>query len=295
MANENTKYTHRIEKCCQLLKALCYVTLERYTGDTLSCAYWRLREGKGLLTYEDKRMLDVWSKQITKVRRYCSSPVALPISKHKEMSSKRNELLDRMETYRDWLSYGSKPLYLTDLTHHDYSAITLEMAVSHLFPEISQADVDTQKEFWQSHHFKEILEYDDKIFNRLSPIFENSDSIADAILTIMDNTDLRTLPYDKVWQIRTDMERRSSINARINSIMNWMFMVLDRCTSEHKKIIENNERIIDEFISWKMKTKESLKAKETIKDNCYEIISELISKIQVPEPPKQADTETTTL
>ena len=200
-----------------------------------------------------------------------------------------------METYRDWLSYGSKPLYLTDLTHHDYSAITLEMAVTHLFPEISKADVDTQKEFWQSHHFKEILEYDDKIFNRLSPIFENSDSIADAIFTIMDNTDLRTLPYDKVWQIRTDMERRSSINARINSIMNWMFMVLDRCTSEHKKIIENNERIIDEFISWKMKTKESLKAKETIKDNCYEIISELISKIQVPEPPKQADTETTTL
>lgn len=93
----------------------------------------------------------------------------------------------------------------------------------------------------------------------------------------------------------SSLNEKNENNARINSIMNWMFMVLDRCTSEHKKIIENNERIIDEFISWKMKTKESLKAKETIKDNCYEIISELISKIQVPEPPKQADTETTTL
>ena len=99
----------------------------------------------------------------------------------------------------------------------------------------------------------------------------------------MDNTDLRTLPYDKVWQIRADMERRSSINARINSIMNWMFMVLDRCTSEHKKIIENNERIIDDFVEWKMKAKERINAKEKVNDDFFRIILNTLDKIQVPD------------
>lgn len=283
MANENTKYTHRIEKCCQLLKALCYVTLERYTGDTLSCAYWRLREGKGLLTYEDKRKLDVWSKQITKVRRYCSSPKSLPFNEHETLKEKRKDLLERMEKYRDWLSLGSKPIYITDQTHHDYSDITLDITLTSLFPDIVNANIETQKEFWRSHPFNEILAHDEKIYEMLEPVFKSSISMSDAIDRINSEMIFDFLPYNKVWQIRTDMERRSSKEAYINLTMNWMRMILDRCRLDHTQIINENEHIINEFIEWKMKTKERIKAKEEINDNVYDIILNILNQIRVPD------------
>jgi len=283
MANETTKYTHRIEKCCQLLKALCYVTLEKYTGDTLSCAYWRLREGKGLLTYEDKSMLDIWSKQITKVRRYCSSPKGLPLKEYEILKKKRNDLLEKMEKYRDWLAVGSKPIYLTDQTHHDDSNITLDITVTHLYPDIVCADIETQKEFWRSRPFDKILIEDEKIYKKLNPVFKSSQTLADAIDIIYEKTNYNFLPYNKVWQIRTDMERRSSKDAFINSTMNWMRMILHRCKHGHTQIILENERIINDFVEWKMKAKERINAKEKVNDDFFRIILNTLDKIQVPD------------
>ena len=48
------KYTHITERCSSIIKAFASLRIEQQTGDTVSAAYWRLREGKGLLTPFDK-------------------------------------------------------------------------------------------------------------------------------------------------------------------------------------------------------------------------------------------------
>lgn len=281
MANKQTKYTHITARCSQLLKALCYVTLERCTGDTLSTAYWRLREGKGLLSYKDKQTLEALSEQITLIRRYCHNPSRLSNEEHQQLTDMRDELLARMESYRDWLYLGSKPAYLTNMTHHDYSDITLELSLSRINPEIIKATLEDQKKFWRSLEFSSLLECDQHIWHDTKGVLENNPKHK-ALDRIYDDLQLQMLPTDKVWQIRTDMEHRSSARARINSTMYWMVDVPSK-SEGHEAILEQNKILIENFIQWVIATKEQVSNKVRITDDVLGIMESFINSIRIPE------------
>lgn len=272
MANENTKYTHLIEKCCPILRELCYVTLERYTGETLSRTYWRLQEDKGLLTYQDKANLDAWSKQITSVRRFFSAPFSLSDNQYDHLVENREKVLDRMERYRDWLAIGSKPTYVTELTQHDngknknthdYAEHTLEFAVNRLYDKFLKDNEGASiTDFWKSLDMSDLIDTDKKIWEDLKPIFDRKDEDENYnwVFAILDKH-YDWLPYNKVWQIRTDMEHRSSKKARINDNLNWLCHVPNRSEGV-EEILNANDITIREIVEWKNTIKEEVKRRK---------------------------------
>lgn len=301
MANENTRYTHIIEKCCPLLRALCYDTLARYTGETLSRTYWRIREGKGLLTYQDKANLDRWSKQITSVRRFFSSPLSISVDQYEELRVVRDTILERMEKYRDWLAYGSKPVYLTQVADHDYALTTLNFTLSKMFDEYVKEneteDVDATpylKEFWQSLNIEHLLARDSEVFEDLKPIFllaENDDKYnADEAFVLKG---YKYLEYTKVWQIRTDMDNRSSKMANINGIMNWLWEVPTK-SEGHELCMEDNDTLIRNIVEWKNVIKEDQKRRKALggsfspeeKDEVFCHIMDGLKTLRVPDFPQ---------
>lgn len=127
------KYTHLIERVAGLPKALAADLLKRQTGLPLAQNYWRLREGKGLLNIFDQTSLDMWSKLISDIRRFTGSPVALPNRIMNDIRAEREQLLNRMEQYRTWLSLGASPVYHYDCYQHGgcvYRRQALELALS---------------------------------------------------------------------------------------------------------------------------------------------------------------------
>lgn len=284
MADEKTKYTHITARCSQLMKALCYVTLEQ-TEDTLSTTYWRLREGKGLLNSEDKYNLAIISMQITQIRRYMSSPVPLNANQHRLLNRMRDELIARMESYRDWLAIGSKPVYLTDIANHDFNVYTLEMAVGLYDPNIVEADIETQKKFWKNIDMDKFLSCDFTAYCKASHCLENM-SKPQALDILERDYKLRMLPTDKTWQIRTDMEHRSSIGANINQTMYWLYKVPAK-SQAHVGMIISNDQVLDDFTKWKAKAKAQYKEKKRIEDDVLGTIEAFINAIQVPTVVKE--------
>lgn len=72
-------------------------------GYTLTEAYWRIRNKEGLMPLYDRETLDLWSKVITKFRRYCGSPLPLPGGIYVDFKKQKEEILSHMERYRDML------------------------------------------------------------------------------------------------------------------------------------------------------------------------------------------------
>lgn len=105
------KYTHLIERCSGFLKTGVAWRLKEH-GYTFSEAYWRLREGKGLLSSYDQESLKMWSNLITSVRRDTGALRMLSSNDQTKLKDKRNKLLEKMESYRDKLENGSIPLYI---------------------------------------------------------------------------------------------------------------------------------------------------------------------------------------
>ena len=70
------KYTHLTERCSGFLRTGAAWKLKEH-GYTFSAAYWRLREGKGLMSAYDQESLKRWSSLITAVRRG-TAPVGIP-------------------------------------------------------------------------------------------------------------------------------------------------------------------------------------------------------------------------
>ncbi|MBR5612302.1 MAG: hypothetical protein IKW43_04065, partial [Bacteroidaceae bacterium] len=94
------KYTHLIERCSSFLRTGVAWKLKEH-GYTFSEAYWRLRDGKGLLSSYDQESLKQWSSLITNVRRNTGSLSVLTPNDQKELKNKRESILVKMEAYRD--------------------------------------------------------------------------------------------------------------------------------------------------------------------------------------------------
>lgn len=106
--NKNTKYTHLIERCNVAMRALAKWRCREVCGYTLSEAYWRIRDNKGLMNTFDRETLELWSKVITKFRRHSGCPVTLDDGDYNALKASRERILKEMERYRDMLVYKAE-------------------------------------------------------------------------------------------------------------------------------------------------------------------------------------------
>ena len=325
MMDKQKKYTHLIENCNSLVKAYTEIILEKYTGDSLSTAYWRLRDGKGLQTYTDKSNLNTWSSIVTEVRRFFASPASLSMSMHKELHDYRQQKLDEMEAYKDWLANGSTPLYLYEANANTGDKLVVhEVATYYALNEICRLNafsadmVESQlkdkgldpnpksasskafveafknalKDFW-SNNMDAILKSEFKIYTEILPLWEEAEQIKEqnekeSFSLIFDRLKQNygyTYVYptnDRVYHIRTDMDHRSSIGAKLNATLNWIHRIENK-SAIHTDIYEADLMVIDEFKRWKFDVKS--KKEQGIKpdsEECFHKVIDALDRIKVP-------------
>lgn len=289
------KNKHIIARCNSWLKALTNVTLGLYTGDAMSVSYWRLRAGKGLLTRFDKESYDLWNTLVARVRRI-SCPLHLDDELYEEIYTKRDMLVERMERYRDWLEFGSKPNYLYELL--DIRKFSLEFAVFDYMAEVlAECGGEVATTEWVAQQWEELHDEGNGRMDRLAELAEGYEDILgglgeretkDAIRELRDSGK-SMLDNDTTWHICADNDHRSSKGALINERMYWLWSVDDK-TTEHRSVYGHNGRILASYEAYKAFLKaERDKAKADKRKYDYEqreVADEVLSfldGIRVPE------------
>lgn len=291
--DKNTKYTHITERCNSLIKTLTAMRLKALTGDSFSAAYWRLREGKGLLTPSEKQHLDLWCSLVTMVRKSTGSPIPLKRDDHRRLMELREGLLMKMEEYRDWLSNGSKPKYLHRCTK---LLLPLEPTNSQIFEKctyetlpfalskhleglgviISDIQPEQQEEVLSMVDFETLTSINEQLANELVPRMRSNCYSAAMAMFRIEHPNIAEPPLDKVWQIRTDMEHRSSKGANISFLLNWIADVPSK-SEAHNDAYTTIASTLTSLSIWKAKKKawyEDLKKKgEKVEFDSGEIYS----------------------
>lgn len=245
------KYTHLIERCSSFLRTGVAWRLKQH-GYSFSEAYWRLRDGKGLVSSSDQESLKQWSSLITCVRRFTGPLKKLNPADQRELNIKREELLMKMEAYRDRLEAGTNPHYL----YNETSAVIFEHVLSGTVGNVRELDVFQQQEIWESLDvdmveneallcMKEAEEYM-KVYAQA----ENKDGMPMPD-EWMKNRFCGKFVKDKVWQIRTGHDERSSVNAGIGQRLNFIWDIPTQTDQEHRNIYIKNQTILDSYREWK--------------------------------------------
>ena len=288
------KYTHITERCSSIIKAFASLRIEQQTGDTVSAAYWRLREGKGLLTPFDKETLDFWCQFITDVRKYAASPYSIDDKLRLKLKEKREAILDKMEEYRDWLAFGSLPTYMyEDSTCPEVLSVTLEYCLSGMLYCLTglganAIPAEELKGWLMEIRIPELImlskDYADK-FPANMVAYQLREIIRDYDQWPRGFAELET---DKTWQIRTDMEHRSSVGAQINKRLAWINEVKTK-TAEHRDQIIQSMGNMARFKLWKTKQRALIRhAKEEHRkvnfneQEVYNIVNDLLDSIFIP-------------
>ena len=266
---KNTKYTHITERCSSILRDFASSRIEQQTGQPVSRAYWRLRDGLGLLTISDSETLGMWCGPHHPCTKVHWPPVSLD-SNLRQTQDKRDALIDKMEEYRSWLTFGSMPILLLRqlweycrcqnpawICPFRNSLWQIWNVRLQKFPQKNSKGwldkIDTNDLIGIARHFYpqfniNLAEYQLREYIKTNGAW---------------NTGFHELEADKAWQIRTDMEHRSSIGAKINERLLWFDRIRTSLPTTKDSIMQNLATIKVHRI-WKEKEKQRLKiAKET--------------------------------
>lgn len=245
------KYTHLIERCSSFVRTGIAWRLKPH-GYTFSEAYWRLREGKGLLSAYDQESLKLWSSLITGVRRSTAPLRKLLLADQQELNNKREELLEKLEAYRDRLEAGCQPQYLYD----GISPVIIEYLLSGIVGDVRELNADKQQKIWESLDMdsirkdavlcmKEIEAYK----NKLAAANNKEEMLAPEEWTR--KMFGRTFVKDKVWQIRTGHDTRSSVGAGIGQKLNFIWDIPNLTDKVHRDVCQKNQSVLDGYKEWK--------------------------------------------
>lgn len=245
------KYTHLIERCSSFLRTGVAWRLKEH-GYSFSQAYWRLREGKGLLSSYDQESLKQLSCLITCVRRFTGPLKKLNPVDQRELNVKRDELLIKMEAYRDRLEAGANPQYLYDGT----SPIVIEHVLSGIIGNVRELDTEQQQEIWESLDVY-------KVKNEAAFCMKEAEEYMKEYVQAEDKNGMSTpdewmkkifcgkFVKDKVWQIRTGHDERSSVNAGISQRLNFIWDIPTLTDEVHRNIYMKNQSVLDAYREWK--------------------------------------------
>lgn len=274
------KYTHITGKCSKFLKAGAAVRLKRHNY-TLSAAYWRLRDGKGLISAYDQKTLDLCFKLITQIRRYLGSPVPLSDEYYNSLFTRKKTVIDAMEKYRTKLEFGAKPEYLND-KHYTVAVnrVLFRMVDNRQY----EMTVDEMVNFWEKFPQKEFnqeVKVAHKIFEEELDAYEK--------LTDEQKRNIRTPGFmevfacDGVWQIRTDFDKRSSIGAKINERLEYIWNIPNLTDDKHQSFFINSLQLVEDWKVLKSEIRRKIKNREPIYEDVHSIMLDMLDKLVPPE------------
>ena len=247
------KYTHLIERCSSFLRTGIAWKLKEH-GYTFTGAYWRLREGKGLMSAYDQESLKIWSSLITAVRRGTAPLVKLKPEDQAVLKAKKENLLQHMEAYRDWIEQGSIPQYLHDGTSPSVMEHLLVMRVG----DPRWYTPEQQLEIWQQLDLDNIICEAKQCMQQIKAYADDYVAASDERKGMMQKPDEWTACHfgrrfikDKVWQIRTGHDDRSSVGAGINDRLNFIWDIPSQTDVKHRDIYEANHKVLDDYRQWK--------------------------------------------
>lgn len=247
------KYTHLIERCSSFLRTGIAWKLKEH-GYTFTGAYWRLREGKGLVSANDQESLKIWSSLITAVRRGTAPLVKLKPEDQAVLKAKKEDLLQRMEAYRDRLEQGSVPQYLHDTS----SPLVVEHLLAMRVGDTRHYSPEQQLEIWQSLDMDSIIREAEKCMTGIREYADDYAAATDERKATMQAPDEWTdrqfgkrFVKDKVWQIRTGHDERSSVGAGINDRLNFIWEIRSMTDEGHRGAYEANRIQLAAYRKWK--------------------------------------------
>lgn len=276
-----TKYTHLVERCSSFLRTGVAWRLKEH-GYTFSEAYWRLREGKGLVSLYDQESLKLWSDLITCVRRYTGALKPLSADDQSKLKGKRSEILERMERYRDRLEIGCVPQYLYD----GCSPAILEHVLADMVGDVRGLDIDEQLRIWEELDMDNIRNEAKRIQQDIDIYNKEYMSVASDRKITMPSPEERTANCygkrfikDKVWQIRTGHDLRSSVNAEINKKLILIWDIPSLTGSAQRDVFHSNKTLLENYKKWK----ESNKGHRVEYDTMLSKVHEVLNGIVIPE------------
>lgn len=273
------KYTHIIETTNGFLKAGVRCRLKLH-GYSMSEAYWRLRQGKGLVSAYDKETFELWSNMITQLRRFMGSPIKLSPGEHIKLQKVKEEVLEKMEIYRSTIETGVVPVYLT--TNYRGGAVR-RVLMRNLggYEEFIKLNENDYDDFWNlmptTGFFEDLAEENDKLEKEL--IIYNE--LPEHVKRYVDEPGYETVfIFDKFWQIRTNFEFRCSKGAEINKTLLYIWDIPSQTDESHRQICQENLDLIEIWKSFKLVVKKNKFNYK--KEDVYQTIIATLSHLKTP-------------
>ena len=278
------KYTHLTGKCSKFLKMGAAVRLKRHNY-TLSAAYWRLREGKGLISAYDQKTLDLSFKLITQIRRYLGSPVPLSDEYYNSLFTRKKTVIDALEKYRTKLEFGAKPEYLND---KHYTVAVNRVLFRVVGNRQYKMTMDEMVSFWETLRQKELFQEVKVAHKRFKEELKEYDMLTDEQKEKVRTPGLMDVfACDGIWQIRTDFDNRSSIGAKINERLEYIWDIPTLTDDKHQSFFMQSLQLVAEWKVLKGKISNKLKNKEPIYEDVHSIMLDMLDKLVPPDLKKK--------
>lgn len=268
--NRSKKYTHLIARCSRTAKRISATQLKKYCGYTLSDAYWRMEEGKGLITLYDQKSFELWSDIMNNVARI--KPLSsLTTEAYKEFCKLRSNVWKKMESYREWLENGSEPLYVSNLTcgNKILDPIFFYRAVENTFGEKAEIRFD-------DNHLNILKTKADKLAGEFEA---EQKKRAEAGMPIQSPF----IPYDAVYQIRTDYTHKTSVSDIIRGRLDGIWSISDKSSTVDREVYRHNAAVIEEYLEIEKSWKDKKKTSNNHLSDDGEFWMEFLRRIRIPE------------
>lgn len=239
------KYTHITARVNTISKLVTKCKLKDLCNYTLSEAYWRIDEGKGLVHIYDQESFNIWSELMNQIAKM-SSPDPLSKGQYEELCNIRHNLWNKMEEYRSWIDKGSMPIKLQSYANErNIKMPFIQNSISHLVTkesDISSLDIEV---------ILRLAEHDEEKYHRI--IKEKIEK--GEITTYPLIAEARTSTY----QIRADYSHKKSDSRLIRSRLDGIWNILPKTNEAHRRTYSENWSIIEDYTKWqKLKTRHEL-------------------------------------
>lgn len=256
------KYTHITARVNKISKLVSKHKLKYLCNYTLSEAYWRLDEGKGLLHIYDQESFNIWSDLMNQISKM-TSPAPLSKGQHEELCSHRYYIWDKMEEYRTWIDKGTYPTQLQTYAYDRNIAMPfVQFAIDLLVTnerDILSLDINEVLDLAQKYEEKYVKDTNERIDRGEIKEFRLPE-------------ELRTSTY----QIRADYSHKQSNSELIRSRLDGIWDLNPKTDETHRVVYTENYRIIEEYNSWKqLKVKHELNA-----------LLDFFKRIRIPKMPE---------
>ena len=212
----------------------------------MSAAYWRLREGKGLVSLYDQETFRLCSNLITTIRRFIGSPIPLPKAQYMKFKELKEQKLSELESYRTIIASGIQPYKFSD----GIEQTPIERVITgYIGKDLIDLSPEEEMDVWikidsDFDNFLKQLSIEQEKYIKEWEAYNNL-QLEKQKTTLKPGSGEDLLICNKVWQIRTDFENRSSKGAKINETLLYIWDIPSQTDDEHRSILEEIQQIYD--------------------------------------------------